>query len=584
VTEHHNAEDLAGSSPEVLLAHLSAHTKSIRIGSGGVMLQHYSPYKVAENFNLLAALAPGRIDIGIGRAPGGLPLSTRALQAGRDQVRKPDFAAQLAELDAFLVRDAVRRPEGLDATPRPAEPGERYLLGASAESAALAAKLDWNFVFALHLNGDDAALTAAAATAYRDATGRGPIVAVAAVASASVAEAKSQADTFTPYRVHIPGAQSVTVGTEALAAEYAHQAGVSDYAVERRPYTVLAGTGDDVVEALDALAVQYGIGEFIIDFFNAGDSRTTALELVAAAHRAQRPAALSGPGYRIRGFRQRGAARAGAARTPFARANRRYAARPSGPAVPRKPLRTHRHHGSRLMSEVTPVTDADFVALRHRLHAAPELAYEEHETSALVASYLREWGYDVATGVGRTGVVGTLRHGLGERSVAIRADMDALPIEEVTGLAYASRKPGKMHACGHDGHTTINADICEHIRDRLTALVEAQAASFGATAEILYPRGYPVLVNHPEETDFARQMARRHFGEARIDTSLQPIAASEDFAFMLEERPGSYLFIGNGDSADLHNPKYDFNDEILADAARYWMRLVEDYLATNAAA
>src|SRR5688572_21880212 len=78
VAEHHNTRDLASSSPEVLLAHLAARTEHIRIGSGGVMLQHYSPYKVAENFNLLQALAPGRIDIGIGKAPGGLPLSTRA--------------------------------------------------------------------------------------------------------------------------------------------------------------------------------------------------------------------------------------------------------------------------------------------------------------------------------------------------------------------------------------------------------------------------------------------------------------------------------------------------------------------------
>jgi hippurate hydrolase len=96
------------------------------------------------------------------------------------------------------------------------------------------------------------------------------------------------------------------------------------------------------------------------------------------------------------------------------------------------------------MSVATPVTDEDFVALRHRLHAAPELAYEEHETAALVSTYLREWGYEVVTGVGRTGVVGTLRIGAGERSVAIRADMDALPIEEATGLDYASRNPAAM--------------------------------------------------------------------------------------------------------------------------------------------
>jgi hippurate hydrolase len=130
---------------------------------------------------------------------------------------------------------------------------------------------------------------------------------------------------------------------------------------------------------------------------------------------------------------------------------------------------------------------------------------------------------------------------------------------------------------------TFSAAVRETIRHRLTALAKAQAESFGATAEVFYPRGYPALVNHPAEAEFARQVARRHFGEARIDTSLKPITASEDFAFMLEQRPGSYLFIGNGDSADLHNPHYDFNDAILADASSYWVQLVEDYLAANAA-
>ncbi|MDB5614322.1 MAG: alkane 1-monooxygenase [Devosia sp.] len=292
VAEHHNTPDLASSSPEVLLAYLAAQTKHIRIGSGGVMLQHYSPYKVAENFNLLAALARGRVDIGIGKAPGGLPLSTKALQAGRDPERKTDFRNQLYELDSFLGSDASRRPEGLDATPRPSEVGERHLLGASVESAALATELGWNFVFARHLNGDDATLSAAIST-YRDVTGRSPIVALAALVDPCAAEAKAQAENFTPYRVHIPGAQSVTVGSEAQAAEYARQAGVTDYTVERRQSTALAGDGRDIIAALDQLAAHHGIEEFIIDLFNAGDSRLEALDLLADARQVALPTALS---------------------------------------------------------------------------------------------------------------------------------------------------------------------------------------------------------------------------------------------------------------------------------------------------
>ncbi|MDB5536486.1 MAG: alkane 1-monooxygenase [Devosia sp.] len=284
VAEHHNTPDLASSSPEVLIAFLAAHTKHIRIGSGGVMLQHYSPYKVAENFNLLASLAPGRIDIGIGKAPGGLPLSTRALQGAQDPAKKPAVAQQLSELNAYLAEDAVGRTEGLDATPRPATSAERHLLGASVESAKLAAELGWNFVFARHLNGDDATLTAAV-DAFRSGTGRAPIVAVAAIIAENGDDARSQAEVFTPFKLHIPGAQSVTVGSEAQAAEYARQAGVTEYTVERKPSSVLAGSAHDVLDALDDLAGRHAITEFIIDFANAGATRLTALDLLAEARK-----------------------------------------------------------------------------------------------------------------------------------------------------------------------------------------------------------------------------------------------------------------------------------------------------------
>ncbi|MBQ9349732.1 M20/M25/M40 family metallo-hydrolase, partial [Phyllobacterium sp.] len=90
-----------------------------------------------------------------------------------------------------------------------------------------------------------------------------------------------------------------------------------------------------------------------------------------------------------------------------------------------------------------------------------------------------------------------------------------------------------------------------------------------------------VLVNHADETAFARNVALEHFGDARIEKDFRPISASEDFAFMLQETPGSYLFLGNGDSAPLHSPLYNFNDEILPSAARYWVKLTETYLARN---
>lgn len=371
----------------------------------------------------------------------------------------------------------------------------------------------------------------------------------------------------------------------------------------------------------------------------------------------------------------------------------------------------------------------EFIALRHDIHAHPELAFNEHRTSELVASLLSDWGYEVATGIAGTGVVGTLKRGYGNRSVAIRADMDALPIDEATGLAYASHNPGVMHACGHDGHTTIllaaarylaengdfsgtlhlvfqpaeeigagarkmlseglferfpadavfglhnwpglaagqfgflpgpamasvdkatiaivgrgghgaephnavdpvlasasfitalqsvvsrNVDpremsvvtvgsihggnasnvipgqvelkltmrayseaVRRQFRERIPALARAQAESFGASAEVDYLLGFPPVINHAEETALARAVAVEAFGEGAIDAEFQPRTASEDFAFVLQAMPGSYLFVGNGDSAGLHSAEYDFNDRIIAPAAHYWVRLVETYL------
>lgn len=372
----------------------------------------------------------------------------------------------------------------------------------------------------------------------------------------------------------------------------------------------------------------------------------------------------------------------------------------------------------------------DPVAIRRKLHAAPELSREEHATSAFVAELLEGWGYDVARGVGGTGVVATLRNGVGERIIGLRADMDALPITEATDVPYASVHPGVMHACGHDGHTTIllaaakelaetrdfsgtvrlvfqpaeevggavemladglferfpvdvifamhnwpnipagefrflagptmasvdlviititgqgghgarphetvdpivaasslvlalqtivsrNVDpletavitvgmihggtlpnvipdkvelqittraftdtVRDRVRARIKVLAEAHAASYGATADVFHPPGFPALVNHDAETAFARQVAVRHFGEDVVGTA--PLrTGSEDFAFMLQKKAGSYLFVGNGPSADLHSPRYDFNDAIIAPASRYWVALVKDYLAAN---
>ncbi|MGY5777508.1 M20 aminoacylase family protein [Rhizobium sp. LEGMi135b] len=374
----------------------------------------------------------------------------------------------------------------------------------------------------------------------------------------------------------------------------------------------------------------------------------------------------------------------------------------------------------------------EIIALRHDLHQYPELAFQEHRTANKVASLLAEWGYEVATGIAGTGVVATLRRGNGNRSIGIRADMDALPIEEATGLEYASANPGVMHACGHDGHTSIllaaarylaesgnfsgtlrlifqpaeeigagarkmlseglfdrfpvdavfglhnwpgvptaqfgfvagpamasvdkavitivgkgghgaephrsvdpvlasasfitalqsvvsrnidpqemavatvgsihagsasnvipesvemkltmrayNETVRARLQERIPALARAQAESFGAAAEVDYRLGFPALVNHAEETEFARNVALQALGTSAVEADFRPRTASEDFAFLLQAKPGSYLFVGNGDTAPLHSARYDFNDAIIAPAARYWVRLAEAFLAND---
>ncbi len=404
-------------------------------------------------------------------------------------------------------------------------------------------------------------------------------------------------------------------------------------------------------------------------------------------------------------------------------------------SVPLPNQLTYNRSDMRYMRDALVDRVGEFVQLRRDIHRHPELAFEEHRTSDLVATKLEGWGYAVHRGLGGTGVVGTLQRGTSARSLGLRADMDALPIEEATGVAWTSSKPGLMHACGHDGHTAmllaaakaissdasfdgtlnlifqpaeeggggavrmmadglfdahpcdavfamhnmpgvpqghfvfrdgaamassdyvtirvhgtgghgamphraadplvaassivmalqtivarnvdplhtavvtvgalhagqannvipalatlelsvraLDAEVRRLLEQRIKALVAAQAESFGVTAEIDWRPGYCVLVNSVPETDFARQVARDLVGPERVSLQGPALTGSEDFAFMLEKIPGSYLLIGNGDGDSagacmVHNPAYDFNDDNIAIGAAYWVALVERYLS-----
>ncbi|MDQ0456172.1 M20 aminoacylase family protein [Rhizobium paknamense] len=369
---------------------------------------------------------------------------------------------------------------------------------------------------------------------------------------------------------------------------------------------------------------------------------------------------------------------------------------------------------------------------RRQLHQAPELLFDVHQTAAFVAEKLKGFGCDVVeTGIGRTGVVGIIKGAKGDGPViGMRADMDALPIEEITGLPWASKVPGKMHACGHDGHTAMLLGaakyLCEtrnfsgsvavifqpaeeggggglamvedgmmdkfgirevygmhnapgvplgnfairkgslmaasdtfeiviagkgshaaqphlsvdpvltsayviialqsivsretdplkslvisvttthggdaynvipmevkltgtvrtllpEIRDfaekRLAEVAKATAEAHGAVAHVSYHRGYPVTFNHAEETDFAVSIAAKVSGPNRVEEDMAPKMGAEDFSYMLEARPGAFIFLGVGDTANLHHPAYDFNDEAIPYGISYWVSLAETKLA-----
>lgn len=376
----------------------------------------------------------------------------------------------------------------------------------------------------------------------------------------------------------------------------------------------------------------------------------------------------------------------------------------------------------------------ELTAIRHDIHKHPETAFEENRTADVVAAKLTEWGIPIHRGLGKTGVVGTLKgRRPGQRAIGLRADMDALNLQEKNTFDHKSVHDGKMHACGHDGHTTMLLGAAKHLamnpdfagtlhfifqpaeegeggarvmiedglfekfpcdavygmhnmpgietgkfsirsgpmmaasdtwtvkfrgtgghgampymgtdptmpsaafvtatqsiigrnvnpqhaavvsvghiaagsfgspnvipsevlirgtarsytpadRDlldkRLGEIAQGIAAAHGCTAEYHYLRRYPPLVNAPEQTRLALQAAALTVGEARTDGDVEPLTGAEDFAFMLEKKPGAYILVGNGGSIEdgschyVHTPHYDFNDQILVTGAAYWVNLV----------
>ncbi|AGT10863.1 MsnO8 family LLM class oxidoreductase [Paracoccus aminophilus] len=290
VAEHHNSPTVSGPAPEVLVAYLLAQTSRIRIGSGGVMLNHYSPYKVAEVFRLLAALAPGRVDLGVGKAAGGGAEASRALRQNLDEADLPDFPAKLADLSRYLQDRGESEDDSLLARPIPTTPPERYLLGASEESALLAARHGWRLVYAAHIDGGEARF-AAVTRSYREASGRAPILALTAVAAADAAKARALAGDLMRYRLIVPGRQRLNFGSREAAKKQAAALGARDYQIEELTPQAIFGTAEDIHAHLGDLNRRYGIEEFIVDCpVSAAEARRESVIRLGEAHAAQAPA------------------------------------------------------------------------------------------------------------------------------------------------------------------------------------------------------------------------------------------------------------------------------------------------------
>lgn len=269
VAEHHDSDKVVGSSPEVLVSHLLAKTSRIRIGSGGVMLQHYSPYKVAENFNVLASLAPGRVDLGIGRSPGGLPLATRALQ--QDNVdSEPPLSEKLQELIQFLHN---RLPEGhpfygLKTIPEPRQTADIYSLGTSVQSASLAAGFGLPYVFAQFLNGGEAALEEAL-SAYREKFQPGEraeskaSLALSVIAADSDEEARQLAADNKVVRIHFESGKTLTLTSLEKALDFQKHA-EEKVTLEIEEANIIYGSKNSLKAQLTALQKKYQVDEFVI--------------------------------------------------------------------------------------------------------------------------------------------------------------------------------------------------------------------------------------------------------------------------------------------------------------------------------
>lgn len=266
VAEHHNIPEVAGTSPEILVTHLLNKTNEIRIGSGGVMLQHYSPFKVIEQFHFISHLAPGRVDLGIGKAPGGFPLATQALQSEfkSPQVTFNDKFQLLNNFNnrSFKEDDAYHQLQtsirGIE-VPKP----ELFLLGGSDRSAQFAANENVGFVYAFFINSNVDMLRSAVKS-YKQQYPEGRfIVAVAAVVTENEKDKELVKDGRTNYALHFKDGRKITVNTKEQLEAFSKQS-TEHFEVEEKQIDVLEGSANEVKHQLSQLNNEGLIDEFML--------------------------------------------------------------------------------------------------------------------------------------------------------------------------------------------------------------------------------------------------------------------------------------------------------------------------------
>ena len=261
VAEHHNDENLAGTAPEIMISHLLAHTEQMHIGSGGVMLQHYNPFKVAEQFQLMQHLGSGRVDLGVGKAPGGLPLSTQALQHGlrEDAV---SFDRKFKDLKRFLSQEPPEGCDGLKTSPDTSHQPDLFLLGSSPSSARFAAEEEAHFVYA-HFITNNEQLLEESIRAFKAHNGTGRfIVALSVIVTDDTSIQEEIISRNRIFKLTFQDGKVLRVGSKNKANELlSTTSGQVD--VEVIEPHIVTGTASEVLSTLNEIASKTGLDELM---------------------------------------------------------------------------------------------------------------------------------------------------------------------------------------------------------------------------------------------------------------------------------------------------------------------------------